>query len=486
MSKEDLFSVPSEERDRHTAHQTVKRVKTNHEMNRQFHVDNTRFDLQFAHIYFSRLKQIRRNVMETARRKWSHGEDGCEVIDKIIQLQLGTTCVIVGTLFKQVVMRNDVIKQYSAMRGLPSQNFASSMLSDGDGLIIEDDSGRARLSGSDRYPLDPAMFVTGTVVALKGREKSDGDFEVDEILFPGFAPHAGEAIPSPLTRKNNNPGNDSYVALVSGISIGSEKTSLIQTQLLSHVLTGLAGGDVEMQIQGRVQRVIFVGNSVHIAEQEKTLGKQTFQQKTRIRTQVMEPMQELDIFLAQVAGSVDVDVMPGESDPASRALPQQPLHHCLFPLASRLKTFHSTTNPYLSTINNGEVTILGTSGQSVDDVLRYSKISDRLDVLHLMLRWQHLAPTAPDTLTCFPFGDCDPFVITSTPHVFFTGNATEFQTRLVSDPEQANSSSSSSSSSIPPPRSVRLIAVPSFASTGVIVLLNLATLECHPLTLRIK
>ena len=43
--------------------------------------------------------------------------------------------------------------------------------------------------------------------------------------------------------------------------------------------------------------------------------------------------------------------------------------------------------------------ILGTSGQPVDDVKRYTDIEDSLDILERMLEWGHIAPTAPDTLS---------------------------------------------------------------------------------------
>ena len=44
------------------------------------------------------------------------------------------------------------------------------------------------------------------------------------------------------------------------------------------------------------------------------------------------------------------------------------------------------------------VDFLGTSGQNVDDLDMYTSIGDRLDVMEATLRWQHLAPSAPDTL----------------------------------------------------------------------------------------
>lgn len=41
---------------------------------------------------------------------------------------------------------------------------------------------------------------------------------------------------------------------------------------------------------------------------------------------------------------------------------------------------------------------LVTSGQPQDDIARYSRMEDRLEILERTLEWGHLAPTAPDTL----------------------------------------------------------------------------------------
>ena len=42
--------------------------------------------------------------------------------------------------------------------------------------------------------------------------------------------------------------------------------------------------------------------------------------------------------------------------------------------------------------------ILGTAGQPVEDIYRYSEMEDRLAMLENTLVWGHTAPTAPDTL----------------------------------------------------------------------------------------
>lgn len=118
---------------------------------------------------------------------------------------------------------------------------------------------------------------------------------------------------------------------------------------------------------------------------------------------------------------------------------------------------------------------LGTSGQNVEDLYRYTDTEARTEIMEATLRWGHIAPSAPDTLgaradtktntatpplprsavaecmrcrgaigltavppcrpcggaACFPFHDRDPFLLTDMPHVYFAGNQPAFETRLL-------------------------------------------------------
>ena len=188
------------------------------------------------------------------------------------------------------------------------------------------------------------------------------------------------------------------------------------------------------------------------------------------------------------------------------------MHACLLPgAASRFGggvgkkgTLVRATNPH--DFDLGGVRFLGTSGQNVDDVLRWSTIglagadggaeeeptaankaslgdgARRCEALRSLLAWGHLAPTAPDTLAAFPFRSADPFVMEGCPHVFFCGGGREFATataevgedgRVVVAGREGGGSGGSS-------RTVRLISVPDFSASPVIVLVNLRTLDCHP------
>jgi DNA polymerase delta subunit 2 len=107
---------------------------------------------------------------------------------------------------------------------------------------------------------------------------------------------------------------------------------------------------------------------------------------------------------------------------------------------------------------------LGTSGQSIDDIKRYSSKDSTLEIMEDTLKWAHLCPTAPDTLDCYPFYENDPFILKNSPHVYFVGNQEKFETKLVSIPSTKSF--------------VRLVSIPKFSKTFELILLNLKTFDC--------
>lgn len=82
-------------------------------------------------------------------------------------------------------------------------------------------------------------------------------------------------------------------------------------------------------------------------------------------------------------------------------------------------------------------------------------------IMALLVRWQHVMPTAPDTLYCYPFRERDPFVMEETPHVMVAGNQGQYAAgRYEADGVR-----------------VRLVGIPRFSETGEAVMLDLGTLE---------
>ena len=203
--------------------------------------------------------------------------------------------------------------------------------------------------------------------------------------------------------------------------------------------------------------------------------------------------------------------MPGDNDPTGHWLPQQPSPACMFPQAARYSTLNRVPNPYQATI--GGRVVLGSSGQPVDDLRKYTRrpaqttataaaaAADESDAssssssslsssaeeggrgespevaarecveyLEEMLAWRHMAPTAPDTLDVYPHFNTDPFVIEDTPHVFFAANQPAFEAKKVKvGPSQDE---------------VLCVSVPRFSTTGEAVIVDLKTLDCAPIRLR--
>jgi DNA polymerase II small subunit/DNA polymerase delta subunit B len=65
-------------------------------------------------------------------------------------------------------------------------------------------------------------------------------------------------------------------------------------------------------------------------------------------------------------------------------------------------------------------------------------------------------------ITCYPFQDDDPFVMTQCPHLFVVGSQPKLDRAVIEGPDG---------------QMVRLIAVPRFSETGEVVLVGTETLE---------
>lgn len=86
----------------------------------------------------------------------------------------------------------------------------------------------------------------------------------------------------------------------------------------------------------------------------------------------LEAVQEVDRCAMELASALPVDIMPGPGDLSNHALPQQPLHQCLFPGAAPCENFFRATNPYRFSLDG--VHLLGCSGQNLHDIMRYERV----------------------------------------------------------------------------------------------------------------
>ncbi|XP_069034130.1 DNA polymerase delta subunit 2 [Embiotoca jacksoni] len=413
-----------------------------------FRVGDRSFNRQYAHIYAARLMQMRPLLSERAQQKW--GPD--VLIRKLCDLETGEQCCIVGTLFKRMDLQPSILKEISEEHNLLPQPARTKYISESDELILEDELQRIKLEGK----IDKDKCVTGSVVAIYGVERNDGKFTVEDFCTADL----------PLQKARPALGSDRFVLLASGLGLGSSHAdSMLGLQLLVDMVTGQLGDLGEQSGAATISRVLLAGNLLSQSTQDKDASTKAKYLTKKTQAGSVDAMRLLDELLLQLVASVAVDVIPGRYDPTNYTLPQQPLHRCMFPLSSAYPTLHLASNPYQANIDG--VRFLGTSGQNVSDIQRYSSMDSHLEILEETLRLRHLAPTAPDTLGCYPFYQKDPFILEECPHVYFSGNAPAFKSKLIKGPDG---------------QEVLLVTIPEFSRTQAACLVNLRTLECEPVS----
>lgn len=296
-------------------------------------------------------------------------------------------------------------------------------------------------------------MVTGITCALLVVDIGKGKLMVHDHCFADYRPQIDRAIFEENT----------YVIFLSGLDLIHPEDCMLSIEILTNFLCGSLGDFKDIKISN-IARLIIAGNCIR-NEREKVKQSLSLTSKIPISSNTVQAIQSMDVLLSKWCSIIDVDVMPGENDPTNHILPQQNLHRCMFPESRDYKSLNFVTNPYKFEI--GGLKMMGSSGQPVADVGRYCDTTDPLDILENCLKWNHIAPTTPDTLGCYPYYDTDPFILDECPHVLFAGNQDKFQTRLCVGSDGQN---------------VRLITIPIFSKTHTACILNLKNLECESIS----
>ncbi|KAI9883401.1 MAG: hypothetical protein M1823_004837 [Watsoniomyces obsoletus] len=527
------------------------------------------YQQQYSDIYFLRLAKLKPAVERNAAEAWDGFQIAGEVVrrvDRVLDVRQGQLCWVVGTVYLDLPLKpnilDDISKDHWISAPPPREKYVSA--DNSQYIMLEDESGRLRLTGT---PITTELLVTGCIIAVMGTENANGDFEVVDLRLPDLPPlpkrweletssssssSTGISKETPTKKssdKNTVPSNRNpkgKLALVSGLGISGDEADHLRIDLLMEYLLGEACSPREEA--GKITRLIIAGNALADAtplpsreEQSNKNGEGVPKKSTRkygydSSTYNAAPTAHLDSFLAQILPTLPVTLIPGATDPANVSIPQQPIHTAMFPhsrsyttpLISRTSEmtkseetgdsqvepgwFDPVTNPWEGEIQGWR--ILATGGQPVDDIFKYiddEENNDRMDIMELMLRWRCCAPTAPDTLWCYPFQDSEPFILETCPHVFVVGNQPRFETALVRHySHSSDHPSTTSSPSLSKKKSrnqkndddddaemkddngegrkgegdgkdedgkVRLISLPRFKETGEMVLLDLETLE---------
>lgn len=316
-----------------------------------------------------------------------------------------------------------------------------------------------------------------------------------------------------VTDSTGAASSDEWIALVSGLEVGAPSPTDSELELLTEFLTSELGGLSEQATASQISRLIIAGNSLapavgtlssvnedvdkkavcinfRPAEQgnNSLLAFTSIQRRYGQESAAFSPHPTINLgrHLLDIARSMPIHLLPGDSDPSGTILPQQALPRAMFGGASAYSSFTCETNPAYIRIASGSVdstsnesktaassskaevpdrrtTLLVNSGQPLNDMFKYldTPPHTRLSMAASTLHWRHMAPTAPDTLWCHPYFTADPFILTETPDLYVIGNQPVFGTQMVNDGQGK----------------CRIVLIPSFRKTGTVVLVNLRTLD---------
>ncbi|CAL1704119.1 unnamed protein product [Somion occarium] len=465
----------------------------------QFTIDaqNKSYKHQYANIYFVRLRLLRGFVEEQAKKKWNEVAGNPTFVPRVLDVEKGQLCFIIGTVYMDMPLKPNVLDDIARDHSIPAPPPRKKFNSPDDIITLEDESGRVCLVG-DR--IRSAGLVTGVIIGALGIETNSGDFEVVDYVFAGMAPQVSSEWDSSkrgeemdIDESGDEFPSDEWIALVSGLEVGAPSPTDGELELLTEFLTGELGGLSEQNSASRISRLIIAGNSLAPVVSTSNSVTEEVDRKTRRYGQESaafspHPTINLGDHLLDIARSMPIHVLPGESDPSGTILPQQTLPRAMFGGASAYSSFRCETNPAYIHIASGSAsnaaakngassskvdaserrrTLLVNSGQPLNDMFKYldSPPHTRLSIASSTLHWRHMAPTAPDTLWCHPYFTTDPFIFAETPDLYIIGNQPAFGTKMVTDKQDEDEAR------------CRIILVPGFRQTGTLVLVNLRTLD---------
>lgn len=346
-----------------------------------------------------------------------------------------------------------------------------------DFLILEDSSGRIRISNTSSMTMrdfSSSHYVTGIISAVKGRLDEKGVFTMEDILFNKVSNYS---LPKRLQLKDYKiedgtiwdilQSQNNILAFVSGLNFGdtdySGKSQLSRNLLIDFFQGRFTNDEMIYKLIKRINRLVIVGNSINSPDDTDLVEKGSFMKQdlnSRVMRMLLQNYDEFDEYLNILSNSVRIDVMPGSEDNSSSFFPQLPLNPIMFPNSSSNDSVNFVPNPY--SFKQEDLLITGTSGQNIKNIQQYTKISDStIDIMEKTLEWNHMSPSAPDTIRTFPITERDSLIIENVPNVYFTGNSKRFETRISHYNQNP----------------VRLISIPEFYKNHSIVLLDLISLK---------
>ena len=147
--------------------------------------------MQYATLYHNRLLKLKPMVHEEAEMKWGK-QKSLVFVDNILDIKPFEETVIIGTLFKEQKLKPSILNNIMGVLGSKKfkdneGNFLHGQYvnkAEEDVAVLEDISGRISIKNNTKV-FDINTFVSGSVMALKGKAQQGGYFHVTDFTFAG-------------------------------------------------------------------------------------------------------------------------------------------------------------------------------------------------------------------------------------------------------------------------------------------------------------
>ncbi|GLB35302.1 putative glutamate decarboxylase [Lyophyllum shimeji] len=211
-----------------------------------------------------RINTANKSYRHQAHKRWRDIPGNPILVPRVLEVVKSRLCYIIGTVYMDMPLKPNVMEDIARDHSIPPPPPHPKFYSPEDNVMLEDESGRIRLVGER---LKAERLVTGVIIGTLGAETPNGDFEVVDLCYPGMAPQTTSADEEPKEENKmhvdgQTSSADEWIALVSGLDIGSSSRSDAQLQMLVEYLTGEGGGVTEQVSAAQISRLIIAGNSM--------------------------------------------------------------------------------------------------------------------------------------------------------------------------------------------------------------------------------
>ncbi|CAF4642544.1 unnamed protein product, partial [Rotaria socialis] len=210
-------------------------------------------------------------------------------IKKMNDLVSNVECILIGILFKQMVLKPSIVKQIATENSFNLQPSRTRYVDPTDKLILEEESQRIELNGN----IDINRFVTGVAIAVHGYEDDRGVFIVKDYCFKDLS----------IPKKLSPPKEDKYILFTSGFLLSESSVIFNQLECLVNSLTQPTNIQSEQlkTILTNTIRFIVAGNSIESSNRLKDTTNQAKYLTRKMTASSVEAMHSIDELFDKIA-----------------------------------------------------------------------------------------------------------------------------------------------------------------------------------------